>query len=91
MNNASKGYFNLMSIVIKDALEMPRGRNRLESIKINKEFARSKLLEMYCDCSHNFEYNKLSRWIIERNEEMERMIKDGETDRKQIIFSRHYH
>jgi len=89
MNNISKRYFELVSMVIKGAVEMPRGNNRLKVIEINKEFACSKLLKIYCDCSYNFEYNKLSQWIVERNEEMEEMIKNGEMDRKRKLFGRY--
>jgi predicted nucleic acid-binding protein len=39
-----------------------------EIYNIRQNFANSKLLKMWCDCTDNFEYKKLKKIIIEKNE-----------------------
>lgn len=68
-------YFNMIAYAIGDCFKTPKGDKKLEVIEINKEFATSKLLKMFCDCSYNFEYEKLSKLLLERNREMEERIK----------------
>lgn len=39
-----------------------------EIYNIRQNFANSKLLKMWCDCTDNFEYKKLKKLIIKKNE-----------------------
>lgn len=88
-----QGCFRFANYLVRSAVEMPRGtqEERLNKIDINKEFADSKFLEIFCDCTDNFEYEKLSKWIKEKNEEMRGMILNDIADQWKRWFDRNFH
>ena len=78
-----KPCFNLVAESIMSCFRFPGTiENLKEHKKRNIEFANSTLLKMWCDCSDNFEYNKLKYLIINYNtmsyEELEKFKKNIE-------------
>ena len=64
-------YFDMITEAIKQCfVPIPKKFTPYEvrQIKLERhEFAKSKLLKMWCDCSNNFTFEKLSKIIIEKN------------------------
>ena len=62
-------YFNLTAAVVEQCFrKLPIAecytRKMIEEITRNRiKFARSRMLKLFCDCSYNFEFNKISRQI----------------------------
>lgn len=62
-NITDKGALNLVTAVVMYCFVTTKSRDR----RLALVFAESKLLKMWCDCTHNFEYKKLRKLIIEKN------------------------
>lgn len=70
-------YFNFFTEAVILALENPayyrnggglRGKRALEKIKrIRREFADSRGIQMWCDCTDNFHHEKIKKIIIDYN------------------------
>lgn len=66
-NEINQAYFNLICAVTANCFTSPRGNQSV--IKGRISFARSKTLKIFCDCSENFNYKKLSKKIIKFNKQ----------------------
>lgn len=88
----AEGCFRFASYLVKSAVEMPRGsqKERLNKIEDNIAFADSKFLEIFCDCTNNFEFKKLSKMIKDRNEDMKGMILNDIADQRKKWFDQNY-
>jgi len=69
--NTNKQYFNLVANVIYQCftpLSITKTEWQTKKIKeIRRDFANTKMIELFCDCSDNFEFSKLKNKIIEHN------------------------
>ena len=70
-NKINKCYFNLVNETIKHCfnpiskINTKKQTQKIKNIRIN--FAKSKMVILFCDCSYNFEYDKLKNLIIKKN------------------------
>jgi len=64
-NRINMAYFNLVGAAIEKTLEPKGAIKRKENLHFAKH---SKLLKLWCDCTDNFEYEKLKKIIIQKNE-----------------------
>ena len=64
-----KGIFNLMAACIEHTIRTKKGdRQSIEKQKQEaREFSKSKMIDLFCDCSYNFEAERLRKIIIEKN------------------------
>ena len=71
-----EGYFNLVASAAEDCFspltKMERDHDFIK-IKVKERrvnFAHSKILKLWCDCSDNFEYDRLKKKILTHNENL---------------------
>jgi len=64
-------HFNLVAEAIGECFTKPKNCQTALDFKRVKEtrikFANSQLVKMWCDCSNNFEYEKLKKRILNAN------------------------
>jgi hypothetical protein len=66
MDYNEKGCFLFAAHLIASAF--PARKEKTEWVKkINRDFANSKMIQMFADCSENFEAEKLRKLILDRN------------------------
>ena len=53
-------HFNLIGVAIEQCFSQIH-QHTIEHIDENREFLKSKIVEMWCEISDNFEFNKLQR------------------------------
>jgi len=60
----NQNYFNLVSELIRSSV-LPTSKEDIK--KVNRKFSRSVIIELYSDCSDNFEEGKLRLEILKAN------------------------
>lgn len=70
-NKILMAHFNLVAFAIEDCFKKPKNCQTAHDFRMVKEarikFANSQLVKMWCDCSENFEYEKLKKRILTAN------------------------
>ena len=60
----NQNYFNLVSELIRSSV-LPTSKEDIK--KVNRKFADSRIIDLYVDCSDNFEKGKLRLEILKAN------------------------
>jgi len=60
----NQNYFNLVSELIRSSV-LPTSKEDIK--KVNRKFADSRIIDLYVDCSDNFEKGKLKLEILKAN------------------------
>jgi len=60
----NQNYFNLVSELIRSSV-LPTSKEDIK--KVNRKFADSRIIDLYVDCSDNFEKLKLKLEILKAN------------------------
>ena len=60
----NQNYFNLVSELIRSSV-LPTSKEHIR--KVNRKFADSRIIDLYVDCSDNFEKGKLKLEILKAN------------------------
>ncbi len=69
----NQNFFNLTSEIIRSSLTLPTCKvgfmnsNKEKAKEINREFSKSRMIDLYCDVSDNFEESKLRKIILDKN------------------------
>jgi hypothetical protein len=58
----AKGAFNLIAHTIASCFNQKKGEK-----KINRKFSDSHIVKAFCDCSDNFDHEKLKKEILKAN------------------------
>ena len=62
----SRGYFELVCRAVEACFLPPNQKSFNSQIEAREIFIESKLLKLWCDCSDNFEYNRLKKIMIKQ-------------------------
>lgn len=62
----NRNYFDLTAMITQQAIAIPRYSNN-DCKEVNRRFANSKMVELFSDCTDNFESSRLRKIILDKN------------------------